>query len=744
MIELPNAAAQQANATTTTATDKQAPEKPAKRGPLLKGGSFTFGRASSRGTDADSKHAAAATATGVVAGGQAAETASPKPGRARGASGKIGDQALDDKSAAASTNDLAPRFSSTVRPSHLSQGPESPKAIKTKSLFSKSITAMSADHGGASSGLAGGEESSSTGKKKVSVSAKTTESQMKKKSALSTTSSAFVSMPHGLGQSDGPAHAPLETEDESRDQVADLLSPSASMAATGLFFGPALTPKGGEQATSHPELSRAAQGSQSNVKMPAIGTTNQVTAASHHDSLASGSAAQSGSQEPSLTARFLSFGKRITKAPLASAPGSRTTSMYLDSSSKDKKNRHDDKSSGTHATPLGNTGMGSTAVISNTSSAVGASNNAHLDRLTGGALFNPQAGNKASSSAYDIRTPPAIQRPLTLDDYYIIRRVGKGGFANVFLVRLKGSTGRYYALKAIKKSEVVRLKQEKQIMNEKNILMDLKHGLLVELYHTFQNQTHLFMIMEFVAGGDLFTFLRKSKLFAEPVAKFYICEVIIVLEYLHSKSVVYRDLKPENILLDSTGHIKLADFGFAKRLTTTTSSFCGTPDYIACEIVAAKPYTFTVDWWSLGVLVFELLSGKTPFRADNSEGIYNNIQSGRIQWVSQITGSIKDLVAGLLDQDPRRRLGARGAGEIKSSKWFADVNWEKIASRGVTPPLVPSYATPETIEMEKVTKGGQQTDYREMLQGKDDKSGGVIGDKASKWDDPFGGVFKGF
>ncbi|EGF82479.1 hypothetical protein BATDEDRAFT_3752, partial [Batrachochytrium dendrobatidis JAM81] len=277
----------------------------------------------------------------------------------------------------------------------------------------------------------------------------------------------------------------------------------------------------------------------------------------------------------------------------------------------------------------------------------------------------------------------------TLDDYYIIRRVGKGGFANVFLIRLKGSTGRYYALKAIKKSEVVRLKQDKQIMNEKNILLDLKHSLLVELYHTFQNPTHLFMVMEFVAGGDLFTFLRKSKMFPEPLAKFYICEVLIVLEYLHGKNVVYRDLKPENILLDSTGHIKLADFGFAKRLVTTTQSFCGTPDYIAAEIVAARSYTYTVDWWSFGVLVFELISGKTPFRSESSEGIYTNIQSGKIQWVPQVTGPIKDLVSGLLDQDPRRRLGARGAGEVKAMKWFADVQWDKFATRGITPPSIP-------------------------------------------------------
>ncbi|KAI8914533.1 kinase-like domain-containing protein [Gorgonomyces haynaldii] len=325
---------------------------------------------------------------------------------------------------------------------------------------------------------------------------------------------------------------------------------------------------------------------------------------------------------------------------------------------------------------------------------------------------------------------------MTLDDYYLIRRVGKGGFATVFLVRLKGSTGRYYALKSMKKAEVIRLRQEKQIMNEKNILMELKHWLLVELFHTFQTPTHLFMVMEFVCGGDLFTLLRRSKYFPEPQAKFYVSQVILVLEYLHSKSVVYRDLKPENILLESTGNIKLADFGFAKRLATTTSSFCGTPDYIAAEIVASKPYSFPVDWWSLGVLIFELVSGKTPFRADSSEGIYTNIQLGKIQWVPSVSGPIKEVVSQLLEQDPKLRLGSGsgGAKAIKESKWFADVNWEKLANRQIPPPVVPPFATPESLEMEKVTKGGV-SDYRDLVEDKANEKKAL---------EQFGSAFKGF
>ncbi|KAJ1343446.1 hypothetical protein BSLG_002035 [Batrachochytrium salamandrivorans] len=566
-----------------------------------------------------------------------------------------------------------PRHSSTIRPSLKGQLPTSilaSSAAVNKSsmpLYARSTNAIS--------------ELSNDTKKKPTV--LQTENLPRKhsrtKHGLSSSNGVFASMPHGLGrmntegQSSSGEHM-SEPEDEERDQVADLLSPATSSAQVAL--GSTSTPIGltigaiPELASNHPELSHTVTQSEKTVVNVKVSFFWQA-----YDQGANGERARS-----------------------------RTTSMYLDASGKDKQKSQHESIAKTSIMSLGH-GFLTTVAGSPQSATTAQSRASYLDHNIGGALFNPAAGKKASSSAYDIRSPATASTASPVSPF-------------------NRSTGRYYALKAIKKSEVVRLKQDKQIMNEKNILLDLKQSLLVELYHTFQNSTHLFMVMEFVAGGDLFTFLRKSKMFAEPLAKFYICEVTIVLEYLHGKNVVYRDLKPENILLDSTGHIKLADFGFAKRLTTTTASFCGTPDYIASEIVAAKPYTYTVDWWSLGVLVFELMSGKTPFRAETSEGIYTNIQNGRVQWVPQITGPVKDLVSGLLDQDTRRRLGARGATEIKAMRWFADV-----------------------------TKGGgagAQTDYREMLQGKDDgKIGAVlaatsVADRTAKWDDPYGGMFKGF
>jgi len=317
----------------------------------------------------------------------------------------------------------------------------------------------------------------------------------------------------------------------------------------------------------------------------------------------------------------------------------------------------------------------------------------------------------------------------------------------VFLVRLKAGTGRYYALKAIKKSDLVRLKQEKQILNEKIILKAVKHPFIVELYHTFQNVQYLFMTLEFVAGGDLFSYLRKCQHFSEDEGRFYSCEVLIALEYLHSQNVVYRDLKPENILLDTTGHVKLADFGFAKVIRHTTTSFCGTPDYIAVEMVAGKPYTKAVDWWSFGVLIFELVSGKTPFsdagptdgggkeQPTGSDRIYDNIQNHRIRWQPTIRPTCKDLIRRLLEPNVDLRLGSASPTDIKSHPFFKTVNWKKVDARQTTPPLIPSVDSPEVIERERERRGGRDEHAEALRRGETPVAIGK---------DPFFEIFKEF
>ncbi|RKP04121.1 hypothetical protein CXG81DRAFT_120, partial [Caulochytrium protostelioides] len=278
----------------------------------------------------------------------------------------------------------------------------------------------------------------------------------------------------------------------------------------------------------------------------------------------------------------------------------------------------------------------------------------------------------------------------TLDDFHLIRRIGKGGFATVYLVRFKSSTGRYWALKCLRKAELVRVKQEHQIINEKRVLSQVRHPFIVEMFQTFQNATHLFMILEYVAGGDLFTFLRQMKFFEERVARFYAAETLLAIEYLHSMGIIYRDLKPENILLDTTGHIKLADFGFAKVIHDTTASFCGTPDYIAPEMIRSVPYDKSVDWWSFGVLIFELISGKTPFEDDSSDKIYHKIRDGHINWHPRIGPEPRLLISGLLQLNPHQRLGYRGDGAaIKKGPWLNALDWHVVEARGMTPPHIP-------------------------------------------------------
>jgi serine/threonine protein kinase len=189
--------------------------------------------------------------------------------------------------------------------------------------------------------------------------------------------------------------------------------------------------------------------------------------------------------------------------------------------------------------------------------------------------------------------------------------------------------------------------------------------------------------------------------FTEDHARFYICEIVVVLEYLHRNKVVHRDLKPENVMIDADGHCKLADFGFSRRLTTRAHSFLGTPEYTAAEIVAEQPYNFSVDWWALGVLTFELVSGQTPFRDINGEAdcsqIYDNIGERNIQWTEDHVGAVKDLCSNLLQTDPSLRLGSKGSEEIKEAEWFGGIQWGKV-KKSSKAPYIPSVISPKDLE----------------------------------------------
>lgn len=277
-----------------------------------------------------------------------------------------------------------------------------------------------------------------------------------------------------------------------------------------------------------------------------------------------------------------------------------------------------------------------------------------------------------------------------LTDFAIMRTLGTGSFGRVHLVR-SVHNGRYYAIKVLKKHQVVKMKQVEHTNDERRMLKLVEHPFLIRLWGTFQDTKHLFMVMDYIEGGELFSLLRKSQRFPNPVAKFYAAEVVLALEYLHSHDIIYRDLKPENILLDRNGHIKITDFGFAKEVSTVTWTLCGTPDYIAPEVITTKPYNKSVDWWSLGVLIFEMLAGYTPFYDTTPMKTYEKILSGKIHFPSFFNHDVVDLLSRLITADLSYRLGnlLNGPADIRNHPWFSEVVWEKLLAKDIETPYEP-------------------------------------------------------
>ncbi|RMC06536.1 hypothetical protein DUI87_15973 [Hirundo rustica rustica] len=273
---------------------------------------------------------------------------------------------------------------------------------------------------------------------------------------------------------------------------------------------------------------------------------------------------------------------------------------------------------------------------------------------------------------------------------YLSVTKGTGTFGRVHLVKEKMAK-RYFALKVMSIPDVIRLKQEQHVHNEKSVLKEVNHPFLIRLFWTNHDERFLYMLMEYVPGGELFSYLRNMGRFNNSTGLFYSTEIICAIEYLHSKEIVYRDLKPENILLDKEGHIKLTDFGFAKKLVDRTWTLCGTPEYLAPEVIQSKGHGRAVDWWALGILIFEMLSGFPPFFDDNPFGIYQKILAGKIDFPRHLDLYVKDLIKKLLVVDRTRRLGnmKNGADDVKRHRWFRSIDWDAVPQRRLKPPIVP-------------------------------------------------------
>ncbi|SCV01261.1 LAMI_0G10352g1_1 [Lachancea mirantina] len=319
--------------------------------------------------------------------------------------------------------------------------------------------------------------------------------------------------------------------------------------------------------------------------------------------------------------------------------------------------------------------------------------------------FGGVGGHDASADShklrYDTRQSSMLPQRSTVSkgkytfrDFQIMRTLGTGSFGRVHLVR-SVHNGRYYAIKVLKKHQVVRMKQIEHTNDERQMLKLVEHPFLIRMWGTFQDARNLFMVMDYIEGGELFSLLRKSQRFPNPVAKFYAAEVVLALEYLHAHNIIYRDLKPENILLDSNGHIKITDFGFAKEVDTVTWTLCGTPDYIAPEVIATKPYNKSVDWWSLGILIFEMLAGYTPFYDTTPMKTYEKILHGKVVCPPFFHPDVVDLLSKLITADLTRRLGnlQSGSHDIKCHPWFAEVIWEKLLAKDIETPYEPPITT---------------------------------------------------
>lgn len=275
--------------------------------------------------------------------------------------------------------------------------------------------------------------------------------------------------------------------------------------------------------------------------------------------------------------------------------------------------------------------------------------------------------------------------------YNLVETLGTGTFGRVYLANYRGTDvpTQYFAMKVLKKVDVVRLKQVEHMQSEKSILAMVNCPFIINMYCAFQDSRNLYMLLEYVCGGELFSHLRKATKFPPDVARFFAAEIALALEYLHSMNIIYRDLKPENLLLDEAGHIKITDFGFAKVVEDRTWTLCGTPEYLAPEIIESKGHGKPVDWWALGILIYEMLAGYPPFFDDNPFGIYEKILQGRVAYGALFDATARNLISRLLSRDRTKRLGnlKNGSEDIKKHKFFRGINWDAILAKEVPSPL---------------------------------------------------------
>ena len=283
-------------------------------------------------------------------------------------------------------------------------------------------------------------------------------------------------------------------------------------------------------------------------------------------------------------------------------------------------------------------------------------------------------------------------KPKKVDiSYYELKRtIGTGTFGRVKLGKLKAGN-EYFAIKVLKKVKIIKFKQVDHILNELKILSLIDHPFLIKFHGFTQDPQNLFIILELINGGEMFTYLRKIGKFPPNQAMFYAGQVVQMFEYLHNKNIIYRDLKPENILIDKNGYLKLTDFGFAKICKGRTYTLCGTPGYISPEILLNKGHGKPVDWWTLGILLYEMIVGIDPFNDEDTMAIYQKVIKCKVKFPSYFPSDAKSLVKHLLVKDLSKRYGnlKGGVNDIKLHRFFKNLDWNKLIKCQLEAPYIP-------------------------------------------------------
>ncbi|XP_056888342.1 serine/threonine-protein kinase N2-like isoform X1 [Takifugu flavidus] len=330
----------------------------------------------------------------------------------------------------------------------------------------------------------------------------------------------------------------------------------------------------------------------------------------------------------------------------------------------------------------------------NTSSVITATTNKPstltLDNMT--SLNNREGGEDQPVSTLKYTTAQVMQ----MDDYKYISVLGRGHFGKVLLAEFK-KTGKLYAIKALKKKDIVTRDEVDSLMSEKRIFEMInasRHPFLVNLHGCFQTGDHVCFVMEYLPGGDLMIHIHNS-VFTEAQTRFYSACVVLGLEFLHLNKIIYRDLKLDNLLMDADGFVKITDFGLCKEGMghgDRTSTFCGTPEFLAPEVLTDDDYTRAVDWWGMGVLIYEMLVGESPFPGEDEEEVFDSIVNDDVQYPECIPPGAVPIIQKLLKKNPLKRLGAgeRDANEVKGDQFFEEIDWEALLTKRVKPPFLPS------------------------------------------------------